>query len=273
MKYDLTIAYRIYPKISKVPPIYDNNKLILSKICLESFKKSLGKLNVKIYVLLDNCPNEYEKLFIDNFNKNDLVIIHVNLGNKGTFKKQIEILSAQNDSEMVYFAEDDYFYIKDIKNMVNLLSNNIADFVTPYEHPACYNSSQIISNNIGIFDRQRYVSVQHACLTFMTTKEILIRNKKYLSIFSDWYGSDFVVWGCITLGNNYFKYVKLLFNLKNYNLETLKVYGSMILFAIHRFVFNKKYRLFMPIETFATHMESNYLSPGVDWNIYFRNAK
>ena len=87
MKYDLVIAYRICPKMSKNPAGNFPNKFEFSKFCLDSFKRSLGDLNVKIYALLDNCPDEYKKLFIDNFKKENLEIIHTNLGNKGTFKK------------------------------------------------------------------------------------------------------------------------------------------------------------------------------------------
>jgi hypothetical protein len=157
--------------------------------------------------------------------------------------------------------------------MVDFLKSSQADFVTPYEHPACYNNGHVINNEIIIFKNQRYTTVQHACLTFMTTKKNLLKNKRYLSIFSDWFGSDFVVWGCITLGLNYFKYIKLLFNFQNYTIENLKVFGSMSIFAIHRFVFNKKYNLFMPVQTFSTHMESNCLSPIIDWDVYFKDKK
>ena len=43
-KYDLTVAYRIYPKISRSPAIYRNDKFKLSEFCLKSFKDSLGIL-------------------------------------------------------------------------------------------------------------------------------------------------------------------------------------------------------------------------------------
>lgn len=274
MKYDLIIAYRVYPGITKVPPVFPNNKYKLTKLCLESFKTSLEGLKFKVYVLLDACPDEYESLFNNIFNKDELEIIKLDrAGNKVTFRKQIEILSTQDESEFVYFAEDDYFYIKKIKNMIDLLKNEQADFVTPYEHPSSYEDNNVIDKKIMINDNQRYVSVQHACLTFMTTKTNLLKNKKFLLIFSNYFGSDFVVWGCITLGCKYFKYYKLIFNFKNYSIENIKVFGSMLFFAWHRFLFNKKYRLVMPIDTIATHMESNFLSPGIDWDIYFKDKQ
>ncbi|MFZ2310914.1 MAG: hypothetical protein WAW11_05215, partial [Patescibacteria group bacterium] len=167
----------------------------------------------------------------------------------------------------------DYFYIKNISNMVNFLKSGLADFVTPYEHPVVYSDRNVIKNETISFEEQEYITVQHACLTFMTTKKKLNENKKYLLIFSDWFGSDFVVWGCITLGWRYFKYIKLLFNFKNFTIENLKVFGSMFFFAWHRFIFNKKDKLFMPVKTLSTHMESNFLSPNVDWSYYFKDKK
>ena len=273
MTYDLVVAYRIYPKISKIPPAYPHDKYRLSELCLASFKKSLDGLRVKMYVLLDNCPKEYEELFRNYFDPQDLELIHVESGgNKNTFRKQIELLSKQHDSEVVYFAEDDYFYIKDIKNMVDLLKSGQADFVTPYEHPACYiDNNHVISNRVRVFSGQRYVSVQHACLTFMTTRKNLLENKRYLLIFSDWFGSDFVVWGCITLGWSYFKYIRLAFSYKQCTIENCKVFGSMLFFAWHRFICNKTYHLMMPIDTFSTHMESNFLAPCINWGEYFKD--
>lgn len=270
MKYDLVVAYRVYPGIAKVPPIYSDNKFELTKICFKSFVSSISDLKVKIYVILDGCPQEYESIFLENYNNDDLSIIKLDkAGNKATFKKQVEILSKQEDSDTVYFAEDDYFYIKNIKNIVEFIKSRKGDFATPYEHPSSYTDDNVISNKVVIFDKQRYISVQHACLTFMTTKNNLLKNKKFLLIFSNWFGSDFVVWGCITLGFNYFRYIKLFRNFKNFNITNFKVFGSLFIFSWYNFILNRKKGLFMPIDTFATHMESNFLSPNIDWNKYF----
>ena len=58
------------------------------------------------------------------------------IGNQATFKLQLDILLEQNYSEIVYFAEDDYFYFPNqFEKMINFLKKNIdVDFVTPYDH-------------------------------------------------------------------------------------------------------------------------------------------
>ena len=96
MPYDLVIAYRIYPGIAKVPPVYSHDKYKLSKLCLESLRQSLVGLRVKVYAILDNCPPDYEALFLSSFASEDLELIILSKeegGNKATFRKQIEILS------------------------------------------------------------------------------------------------------------------------------------------------------------------------------------
>ena len=75
--YDLAIAYRIYPKMATpaqgLP--FSDDKLKLSEVCLQSFKKSLGNLRVKLWVLLDGCPNEYADLFKKYFGDDELVLV------------------------------------------------------------------------------------------------------------------------------------------------------------------------------------------------------
>src|SRR4029077_20054751 len=96
--YDLSIAYRIYPKVATaaIGLPFSADKLKLSEICLRSFKESLGNLRVKIWVLLDGCPEEYARLFEKYFDAEDLVLCRLHgVGNQATFGRQIEILLAQ----------------------------------------------------------------------------------------------------------------------------------------------------------------------------------
>jgi hypothetical protein len=112
--YDLAIAYRIYPHVAKAATglPFSEDKLSISEICLRSFKESLGNLRVKLWALLDGCPEEYTKLFHKYFDAGDLILVPLpGVGNRVTFGKQIEILLRQEDSDLIYFAEDDYFYL------------------------------------------------------------------------------------------------------------------------------------------------------------------
>ncbi|HVY69793.1 MAG TPA: glycosyltransferase family 2 protein, partial [Verrucomicrobiae bacterium] len=135
--YDFAVAYRVYPRVSRTPPVFRDNKFKLAELCARSFKNSLGSLRPKIWLLLDACPPEYERMFRSLFPAEDMVILNLTgEGNLPTFVRQIQILSEQTDSELIYFAEDDYYYLPgQFPRLVDFLRANLdADFVTPYDH-------------------------------------------------------------------------------------------------------------------------------------------
>src|SRR5579862_8471581 len=108
---DLAVAYRIYPGVSKIPAVYPTDKFELSKLCLLSFRESLGCLSFKIWAILDGCPPEYWEMFRRVFKEDELEIIEGGaVGNLLTFSMQIDLLTSQSEAEFVFFAEDDYFY-------------------------------------------------------------------------------------------------------------------------------------------------------------------
>src|SRR5439155_9193533 len=116
-------------------------KLRQAEACLKSFRKSVGNLRTKMWVLMDACPGEYEELFARYFDPQDLVFVKMlGIGNTRTFAKQIDILLEQGDADLVYFAEDDYLYLpSQFHLMIDFLQTyRDVDFVTPYDHLDCY---------------------------------------------------------------------------------------------------------------------------------------
>jgi hypothetical protein len=64
-RYDVAVVYRIYPKVAK-PALglpFSDDKERLSEVCLQSFRRSLGTLRAKVWVLLDGCPPQYADMF------------------------------------------------------------------------------------------------------------------------------------------------------------------------------------------------------------------
>src|SRR2546426_1984482 len=111
-RWDLAVCYRIYPNLSRTPMLNFRDKWSLASAALHSFREGVGSLNARIWVVLDNCPPIYQELFRSVFDPDQLVIIPLpRSGNGRTFCKQLEILCSQQDSEFVYFAEDDYLYM------------------------------------------------------------------------------------------------------------------------------------------------------------------
>jgi hypothetical protein len=266
--YDVAVAYRIYPKVSKVPLVFKDSKYDLAKLCLKSFKDSIGSLKVKIFALLDNCPPEYEALFLEYFDEEDLNLIRLDgIGNLSTFSMQIKLLLEQTYSQLIYFAEDDYFYLPNqFESMVKLLQENSdrnVHFITPYDHLDFYtldlHAHQV---EVQFANNKHWKTGSSTCLTFLTTKEILQETKDIFLTYSKG-NYDASLWLSLT------KYkifsisdiVKYYFN----NRFLFDLIKRAYFHSWKQILFGKVWKLWSPIPSIATHMESNYLAPGINW--------
>ncbi|CQR74819.1 hypothetical protein SOV_08410 [Sporomusa ovata DSM 2662] len=269
-KYDLAVAYRIYPGVSKVPPVFSDDKYMLSELCLKSFKESLGSLRVKMWVLLDNCPAKYTELFRKYFDDDCLELIELpGEGNAATFNLQLHILLGQKYSEYVYFAEDDYLYLPNqLENMVEFIrADRDVDFVTPYDHLDYYTLSlHDHQRTVKAFGSRHWMTAASTCLTFLTTKATLLDS---CAIFNTYVqgNSDAALWLSLT-------------KCKMFDLATCLKYFSKDWIAYHyrlawhwcwwQLLFGRTYKLWVPIPTSAIHMENQFLSPTINWNEYLK---
>ena len=270
LEYDVAVAYRTYPKVSKVPPIYNDDKYKLSDLCLKTFKDSLGSLKVKMFALLDNCPPEYEELFKKHFDETDLELIKLNgVGNRATFDMQVKILLEQNFSEIVYFAEDDYVYTpKKFESMIQLMKKNKeVDFISPYDHPGYYTMYiHQYDSSIKCFDDRHWRTVATTCLTFLTTKTKLKKTKKVFKTYTKG-NMDVGIWLSLTKRQvfNPSTFFKQLLGKNNTEQFEKYIIVSSWYFCWWQILFGKRWKLWVPIPSIATHMEINYLAPTFDW--------
>ena len=270
IKYDLAVAYRIYPKISGEPPIFSNNKYKLAEFCLKSFKYSLGNLKVKIWALLDNCPKEYEALFKKYFKEEDLEIIKLNgIGNLASFNLQLELLVKQNNSELVFFAEDDYYYLSNqFKKMILFLKRfPDVDFLTPYDHLDQYNFSfHNYKSYIRPFAGKHWRTIHSTCCTFLTTKKKLEKTKKVFQVYTK---KTILLSAWVSLTKykvfNPFFISKFLLNKRFIPYFYYKAWR----YCWKQIIFGRKWNLWCPIPTIATHMEKSFLSPAINWKEIF----
>jgi hypothetical protein len=269
---DLVVAYRIYPGISKVPFFESQDKFRLSEICLRSFKRSLGSLKVKVYALLDGCPVEYEDLFKKYFTPDELVILKFDrVGNLPTFEKQIELLLDQSESEWVYFAEDDYFYLPNSMEIaLNWARSQVdVDFATLYDHP---DYSELELHRYGREFRQsgkyRWQTVSSGCLTFLARTTALRETRAQLLTYSKG-NPDASTWiGLTHLGIwNPFRIIKYYFTSWLFFSIAVRAWQ----YGFFRILFGKRYRLWTPQPTLATHMESTRMALGVNWSKEIRD--
>ena len=266
--YDLAVAYRIYPAVSK-PALglpFSEDKYLLSEVCLRSFKESLGCLRAKIWVLLDGCPPEYEALFRKYFAREDLKFVRLNsIGNQATFSNQIEILLEQQEADFVYFAEDDYFYLPNqFRLMLDFLAANAdVDFVSPYDHLDCYTLDLHHGPKwLKTHGSRHWRTAASTCLTFLTKKETLAKCE---TVFRSYVrgNNDCALWLTLTkrrvfnplAGARYFLRGQFYW----------KILVKAWLYGWRQILFGRRLRLWVPVPGIATHLDSNALSPNIDW--------
>ncbi len=265
--YDLAVAYRIYPKVSKPAQSlpFGDDKLRLAEICLHSFRNSLGSIRVKIWAILDGCQ-EYRALFERYFTAEDLVIVDRDgVGNRATFAEQVEILVSQGDAEYVYFAEDDYLYLPDqFQLMLRFLrSRPDVDFVTPYDHPDCYRLE--VHNEpkwLTLSEGHHWRTAASTCLTFLTRKSTLARYENVFRRYSR-RNDDFPLWLSLTK-RRVFSPLSLLRYLAQGEFYW-KALVKAWLFCWPQILFGKTAKLWVPVPGIATHWCAGLFSPGFDW--------
>lgn len=275
--FDIAIAYRIYPKVAK-PAVglpFSDDKLRLTEVCLRSLRESLKGLRVKLWVLLDGCPDSYADLFAKYFDARDLVLVRLpGIGNLATFGKQIEILLAQTDSDLVYFAEDDYFYLPNqFSQMVEFLrAHDDVDFISPYDHLDCY--------TLEIHRRPKWIRV-HAghhwrtaastCLTFLARKQTLLRNE---GIFRSYCRGNYdcSLWLSLTKFAIFDPAQVLSFAYKRPWLA--RIIAKAWLYGWTQILFGTRAKLWVPVPGIATHLDTRALSPTIDWStLMFQQAE
>jgi GT2 family glycosyltransferase len=269
LNYDLAVAYRIYPKVSmpaqSLP--FGGDKLRQAEICLRSFRNSLGSLRVKVWAILDGCPEEYQALFQRYFAPEDLVLVGIDgIGNRATYAKQIELLLLQRDAEFVYFAEDDYLYLPNqFPLMLKFLrERRRVDFVTPYDHPDCYQLDLHHEPKwVTVFEGNHWRTAASTCLTFLTRRSTLAKYERTLSTYSRG-NDDCAMWLSLTKRRVFQPLAMLRFFAKG-ELYCLKIFVKAWSFCWPQIVFGKAAQLWVPLPGLATHLCAGLFSPGIDW--------
>jgi hypothetical protein len=270
--YDVAICYRIYPKISKIPPIYPDDKFKLSELCLASLVKSLDGIKAKWFVILDNCPPEYREMFGKYLNS-DAEYIETNVQNNGkTFGMQMDILLNQNYSDKIYFAEDDYFYIPgNFLKMLKAIEQPDFDFITPYDHLDYYHLE--FHNRkyyIKFIEGNHWRSCGSTTMTFLTTKLMLSRTESTFRTYIR-KNYDSSLWMTLTRDNvnSPFRFFKLIGKEK----LALKIFAKAWIYTPLQTLFGKKYKLYTPVPSFAQHLDNQCMAPGIDWDKKFEEGK
>jgi hypothetical protein len=267
-RYDLAIAYRIYPNVSRpaLDLAFGDDKYCLSEACLRSLKESLGSLHVKMWAILDGCPPRYEALFRKYFDDSQLVVLKLEgVGNQRTFATQIEVLLGQSDADLVYFAEDDYFYLAhQFSSMIEFLSSDPeVHFLSPFDHLDCYRLELHRTPKwIKTYAGRHWRTASSTCLTFLTRKDTLA---KYRAVFESYVQGNFdsSLWLSLTkqrVCNPLFLMRSLVGGWFEW-----KIIVKAWLHCWRQILLGKRLKLWVPVPGIATHLDVHSLSPGIDW--------
>jgi hypothetical protein len=265
---DLAVAYRIYPQVADAARGFPGceDKLRLSEVCLRSFKNSLGNLRVKMWVILDDCPSSYAALFRKFFEEDELVFVPLRgAGNQGSFAKQLEVLLTQTDSEVVYFAEDDYLYVPgQFHCMTDFLRDCAgAHFISPYDHLDCYTLDLHRQPKwLRIHNDRHWRTASSTCLTFLTMRETLRKTQRVFRHYKR-RSFDCSLWLSLTKQRvfNPLFFARHIFRESRFCKIVLKSW----LYCWQQILFGKSWTLWVPIPGIATHVDCGALSPSVDW--------
>ena len=125
---------KILYRISERGNIKNKPSYINPKMCFLHFIKVFN--NSEIYVIADNVSDDFYQFLCSNINHER--IMRTNLYNCGAFLFAVNYaINNFNDSDIVYFAEDDYVYTKKAPMIIEE-GLYIADYSSGYDHPDKY---------------------------------------------------------------------------------------------------------------------------------------
>jgi hypothetical protein len=230
----MKIIYRISDAgYKKEKPDYINNEN-----CLQNFCNVFSDYMNDIQIIADNCSDST----LDMINKyiNPINIEKVSVGHgAGTFNLALDESLKFEDTEIVYFVENDYLHRQGSPEIIKEGFGLGASFVSLYDHPDKYIDPSIGGNPYcegGAEDTRVYLSANvhwkitnSTTMTFASTVATLKRTEPILRKWTNMghYPQDF----------------KMFLDLRNHN-ELLVT----------------------SIPGYSTHGETNWLSPLNDWS-------
>lgn len=228
----MIVYYRLSARESRHEderPVYAHDKYRLVKFCLKSFVGAWGELRPRIVFLMDKCPADWSEMVREVIPAGwETEFVEVGKhGQDQSYLVQLEMAKKQGEEKTVFFQEDDYYYLpsEDTGEKIEAAIWELG-FVNPYDHGEFYKMPDY--HPTGPYEI-KVVDDQHWRTVMFNT----------------------MTWGTR---------VELL---KEYWQELTKhgCYDKDTWDGLRE----KGMRLWSPIPTLATHMHSEWLSPGIEW--------
>ena len=229
----LNVFYRVCPYSNGKSPIFTDDKLGLVRFCLESFVEAFQTTALRLTFILDSCDAGYCDWIERHVPFQKEMQHFVGLGNEGSFFKQIELAAQLEPDELVYMAEDDYYYVAGAGEKLVAAIGRF-DFVTPYDHLDHYREPLAAKpSHLTLCAGHHWRTYGSTCLTFGTKAGTIFKNQRIIYQHGV---SDSLLWPQLLRGR----------------------WGR------------RGPRLYGPIPSLATHMVSELLSPGINWDDLWR---
>lgn len=262
--YDVAIALRVYPGISKQPIGNFRSKLEMFQVNLHSLLLALENTRAFFYLILDGCDQRFEDFARSRIGEANIEIDRRNgIGNEKTFLLQIEWLLKQTYSEFLFFAEDDYVYQPGTFGPMLKLLESEADFISPHNHGDYYRSKlqKILGTRLLFSENRQWHLPASTCLTFLTRRGVL---KETRAVFETY-----------ERGNLDFTLFTVLTRPEVFRFPSFRLIGDYFFFRCFlkawwmcpmQLIFGRSYRLAVPLEAAGTHLQYDETGPGMDWN-------
>jgi hypothetical protein len=255
----LFVYYRISDKSRPKDKFPNGDKFS----CLQNAVVEFGAGN--IHVIADNCePQTLD--FIRSFTEQGITLEETSFGNSGSFMYMIDkIIKTHKMDDPVYLLEDDYLHLPGSKKVI-LEGLEIADYVTLYDHPDLYklrgnggnpfNYRRLQKTRLYLTASSHWRECSSTTMTFSCKVKTLADDyktwKKYTKKTTP---QDFFAFCEITQKNILNMFI-LLFSFKK----------SFFILLRNRFRGKKVKKLISALPAYATHTETLFLTPLVDWN-------
>lgn len=229
----MKIVYRISDAgYNKVKPAYIDNEACLKNFCNVFFDQIHD-----IHILADNCSQNTLSIIAKYINPNNIEKVSIGHG-AGTFNLALDKALKMDDKEIVYFVENDYLHIQQSPKIIEEGLSLGASFVALYDHPDKYLDPSKGGNPYcegGAEDTRVYLTdschwkiTNSTTMTFASTVETLKRTEP---ILRKW-----------TIGEHPYDF-QMFLELRDQN-----------------------ELLISPLPGYATHGETAWLAPLVDWS-------
>lgn len=271
MKYDIVIAHRVCPALSKTAVGFDDKRLMVTATTA-TLAAALKGLKVRLVVILDGC-SDYEGIFTSTFGDSDSVDLEIvktdATGNQATWGIQLETLSRVVDSDYVYFSEDDYVYCPEaFRAMLDFIRQQDVDFVTPLDHPDRYNGrlEKKRPSQVRISGYRHWREVSSTCLTFLAKAKVVAQSKSIMDSFR-YSTEEATMWLALTK-YEVFAFGSMLKNaIRHFVLRRTCGFGELMgLCAWKRqgikLITKPRRRLFAPMPSLAVHLSNQSLPLG-----------